>query len=365
MKRNVVFILLLCILAACSQTREEQTAVTILATGTATVAPLQTATNVATKLPTKLPIATATLGPTQSAATAVPTHTPTVTNTPMPAEIEVDGFQMVYIPEGAFSMGAESETLLESCEQFRDKCNIAWFESANPIHEVWVDAFYIDSFEVTNSQFVQFLNEIGSHEQSCAEEACWVSFDSRIIRVGLGVYEIRAAEADYPVTGVTWYGAASFCDWRDARLPTEAEWEKAASWDARSQTKYQYAWGDTFNGLLTNHCDGSCWEAQSNTDVDDGYGQEAPVGSFENGRSPMGAYDMSGNVWEWVGDWYDTKYYADSQENNPGGPTKGENRIVRGGSWFDSGNFTATTIRFPAPPDESSNTIGFRCVLNH
>lgn len=271
---------------------------------------------------------------------------------------------MVLIPEGAFVMGAESEALVAACEQLRNGCQASWFESANPIHEVWLDAYYIDAFEVTNDQFVEFLIEIGSHEKACSEEDCWVAADSRIFRSGLGVYEIRRAEATYPVTGVTWYGAAAFCNWRDARLPTEAEWEKAASWDVNASKKYYYPWGNRFDGMLTNHCDTNCREAQSNADFDDGYAQEAIVGSYEDGRSPMGAYDMSGNVWEWVGDWYDAGYYDESPADNPGGPAEGTNRVVRGGSWFDSGNFTASVVRFPAPPDESSNTIGFRCVLD-
>jgi LysM repeat protein len=94
----------------------------------------------------------------------------------------------------------------------------------------------------------------------------------------------------------------------------------------------------------------------------DGYATAAPVGSYEGGRSPSGAFDMAGNVWEWTNDWYDAGYYGQSPDANPAGAESGEDKVVRGGSWFDTGNFTAAAIRFPAPPVESGDSIGFRCV---
>lgn len=112
---------------------------------------------------------------------------------------------------------------------------------------------------------------------------------------------------------------------------------------------------------MVNTCDSSCQQPQANQDFDDGFPAEAPVASFENGRSPSGAYDMGGNVWEWVADWYDSEYYR-AENIIPGGPEAGEDKVVRGGSWFDTGNFTAGSLRFPSPPTNTDESIGFRCA---
>jgi formylglycine-generating enzyme required for sulfatase activity len=224
--------------------------------------------------------------------------------------------------------------------------------------------FYIDAYEVTNKQFAAFLNELGHQEGACRDEDCFEPRYSQIAISEEDGYQLEEDKENYPVTGVTWYGADAFCEWRGARLPLEAEWEMAASWDWETETKTLYPWGDDFYGDITNFCDKSCSEQHAVTVVDDGYRETSPVGTYEAGRSPAGAYDMGGNVWEWTADWFAADYYENSPETRPTGPEEGRKRVVRGGSWFDTGNFTSTVVRFPATPGEAGDTIGFRCAVD-
>ena len=372
MKRNSLFFIIaasiLFFLAACSQPEEtgglsSPESSTPISTGTAS--PEAKATN------RPIVVATASSTPTVAetvtkAATAVSTHTPTpaptASQTAIPQEIAINDYEMILIPAGFFFMGMNSQTLQEECELFNAGCDEGWFSSSQPVHIVQLDAFYLDRYEVTNEQFVQFLNEMGSHEQTCLAEDCWRASDSKILADDEGFYEIGPSEVNLPVTGVTWYGAAAFCAWRDARLPTEAEWEKAASWQIDNEEKFVYPWGNVFEGNALNHCDDNCDAPQANPSYDDNAAEETEVGSYLNGRSPSGIFDMGGNVWEWTNDWFDENYYAGSPVKNPQGPASGTTHTVRGGSWFDTGNFSATAVRFPAPPTETSNSIGFRCA---
>lgn len=260
-------------------------------------------------------------------------------------------------------MGFDPEALLDECREFRSGCRKSWFESSSPQHKVWLSDFYIDVYEVTNEVFATFLNDLGEHKDACNDNDCFQPRYSQISVNEDDEYQVKEGKENYPVTGVTWYGAAAFCQWRGARLPSEAEWEMAAGWDWKTQTKTLYPWGDEFYGDVTNFCDQSCQEPHAITVVDDGYAKTAPVGTYDAGRSPAGAYDMAGNVWEWTADWFASDYYERSGEIQPAGPKEGDKRVVRGGSWFDTGNFTATVIRFPADPADAGDTIGFRCAL--
>ncbi|MFL7839749.1 MAG: SUMF1/EgtB/PvdO family nonheme iron enzyme [Candidatus Promineifilaceae bacterium] len=273
-----------------------------------------------------------------------------------------EAVEMVSISGTTFEMGESAEVMLDECDLFRTGCELSWFSASQPIHTVELDPFSIDLYEVTNKAFLEFINELDSIQGGCDGEDCVGLDDSQIRLDGADLYTVDEELMDHPVAGVTWYGANAFCEWRDARLPTEAEWELAAGWNFDSAEKHHYPWGDEFDGNITNFCDVNCKEQQANPDYDDGYATTAPVGSYEDGRSSAGLYDVAGNLWEWVSDWYDTEYYENSPGVNPTGPATGDNKVVRGGSWFDTGNFTSTIVRFPAPPEESGDSIGFRCA---
>jgi formylglycine-generating enzyme required for sulfatase activity len=249
---------------------------------------------------------------------------------------------------------------MEECDKFRDGCQPDWFTASEPIHEVEVDRYYIDIHEVTNAAYIDFLQAIGP-DALCLGQPC-INTNESHLTLQNGVYFVYGYLESRPVAGVTWFGASAYCEWREARLPTEAEWEKAASWNDAESIAHRYPWGDTFDGRLVNFCDAACTAEQANPYYFDGYGETSPVAYFENGRSSYGLFDMAGNVWEWVSDWYDPNYYANSPGLNPAGPETGMAKVVRGGSWYDTGNFTASAIRFPSPPENSDSTIGFRCA---
>lgn len=315
----------------------------------------------ATEVPSATPFPTAAV-----TETPLPTETPpptaTATATPLPQQIESDTASMVLVGEGFFKMGASAADLLTECEGFREGCQEEWFVSAEPAHTLHLDNFYIDVFEVTNEAFVAFLNDLGNTEGGCFGQSC-ISLDaSDVAQSETAVFSVDDTMLNNPVTGVSWYGAQAYCGWRGARLPTEAEWEKAASWDPQQNEQRVYPWGNAFDETTVNFCDQNCAEAQANPQVDDGFATTAPVGSFEAGRSGVGAYDMGGNVWEWVADWFNPTFYGESPTVNPFGPREGAEKVVRGGSWYDTGNFTSSAIRFPALPDTGDDSIGFRCA---
>jgi serine/threonine protein kinase/formylglycine-generating enzyme required for sulfatase activity len=249
------------------------------------------------------------------AAVIPPTPTP---STPMP---------MVHVPAGEFIMGGKGD----SDEQ--------------PIHTVYLDAFYIDETEVTNAQFTQFLNEQGNQEEG---GGTWLGIEMKacLITESGGQYQPKSGYGDHPVIEVSWYGARAYCQWAGKRLPTEAEWEKAA----RGTDGRTYPWGEGMD------CDHAQYRGCG--------GKTVPVGSKPKGVSPYGALDMAGNVSEWVADWYDSDYYASSPESNPEGPASGVYRVRHGGSWFSwQADLRAAARLKPAfPPYYTWDDVGFRCA---
>lgn len=240
-----------------------------------------------------------------------------------------DGMQMLYVPEGEFSMGTDNGEPEES-----------------PAHTVFLDAFWIDQTEVTNKMFANFLN--AQTEQSQIPD--WVDTNDEDLQVQRvdSAWQAVAGYADYPVIEVKWAGAAAYCAWRGegTRLPTEAEWEKAA----RGTTDNLYAWGNDIDCSLANY--GTC------------EGSTVRVGSYPSSASPYGALDMTGNVVEWVLDWYAAGYYQKSPAANPTGPASGEQRVLRGGSWDEQTDYQVrVTFRYTQPPDDSLDDGGFRCAL--
>ena len=238
------------------------------------------------------------------------------------------------------------------------------------MHTVTLDAFWIDRYEVTNAQYAQFLNEVGGHLDQCREERCIGTKeedeDSHIL-LESSQYVVEPGYEDHPVIMVSWYGAQAYCDWRSknvreqVRLPTEAEWEKAArGTDARI-----YPWGNSYpDGSKLNFCDANCeidWKVES---VDDGYARTAPVGNYEAGRSFYGVYDMAGNVWEWVADRYAEDYYSRSPSSNPQGPGSRGSRVLRGGAWFDRQDRVRAAARIRYVPGNANLLVGVRCAAS-
>ncbi len=311
--------------------------------------------------PTDIPLPTVTPRPTTAPR---PSPTPQPSPTPLPAQIDSGGSVMVLVPGGFFKMGAAAGDIFAECNTFRPGCDAAWFSASEPAHTLLLAPYYIDQYEVTNLEYLAFLNGAGTDVSGCGDLPCIDEEQTELQTADAGGYQIAPEQATHPVAGVTWFGAAAYCEWRGARLPTEAEWEKVALWNPTTESNTRYPWGDVFDGTLVNFCDVNCDAPQANADYDDGFAVVAPVGSYPDGRSPFGAYDMAGNVWEWVADWFGETYYADSATANPLGPDEGTERVVRGGSWFDTGNFTSGLIRFPSAPENADKTIGFRCATS-
>lgn len=241
---------------------------------------------------------------------------------------------MVFMPGGLFRMGTdEGET------------------DERPSHLVRIDPFFIDETEVTNGQYAQCV----------AAGVCLAP--ARSSATYHAAYYGDPTYDDYPVIFVTWYDAEAFCDWRGGRLPSEAEWEMAAGFDPVQSIILRYPWGDAFDGLKLNFCDTGCTRDVRDGSVDDGHRDTAPVGSFLDGRSPIGAYDMAGNVMEWVSDWYDPRYYGSSTDTNPLGPPEGEFKAIRGGSWLSSEEEVRVVARSSFDPTVARANLGFRCAM--
>jgi formylglycine-generating enzyme required for sulfatase activity len=236
-----------------------------------------------------------------------------------------DNMTMVYVPEGSFPMGNERG-----------------FSSERPVHDVSQGAFWIDGTEVTNEQYALCVKDGSCKQSEYADEADYNG-------------------DNYPVVGVSWFDAEAYCVWADARLPTEAEWEYAAS----GPEGLAHPWGDVFDEEGgANFCDTNCTATSLRDErFDDGYKFTAPVGNYPEGVSWAGALDMSGNVSEWVQDWYDEAYYANSPALNPQGPDSGESKVLRGGSFSDSAADLRAVTRAFANPDEQRDNAGFRCVV--
>ena len=283
---------------------------------------------------TPIPPTQTPLPPTDTPTPVPPTHTPP---SAPPG--------MLYVPAGEFTMGAtdaEVDSALALCHEFSGGgfCTRDWFEDAQPQHRVYLDAFYIDKTEVTNAQY-----------RNCVEaEACNTP--------GKTTYYDNADYAEHPVVYVSWSDADAYCRWAGKRLPTEAEWEKAA----RGTDGRMYPWGNSPDRSKLNFCDKNCTYDHKDPSVDDGYKTTAPVGSYPAGASPYGVLDTAGNVCEWLADWYGEDYYSQSPSRNPSGPDSGGWRVLRGGSWIDYPWNARCASRLRYMPRLRYNYVGFRCA---
>jgi len=312
---------------------------------------------------------------------------------------------MVLVPAGEFPMGN------------------AWNEGSineRPVHSVYLDTFWIDPFEVTNAQFAVVLNWVhqtyylrdednhhygggdvyyaGKRLIEIDSRFCAIVYNKETNRFWVPPREGRAM-FDHPVVMVTWYGAANYCNWRSEmdgltpcysglnahhvfcnfaaegyRLPTEAEWEKAASFDpGHIDPVAGPRWRYGFMGALMGFARANYYDPvrrQFNNPLGlEGQPFTAPVGFFNGSNrgtvdspSSWGCYDMSGNVWEWCWDWYESGYYERSPYRNPRGPWEKDDRIVRGGSWLDVPDNLRATRRAGWPPRSADAFVGFRTV---
>lgn len=278
-----------------------------------------------------------------------------------------DGAKMVLIPAGEFQMGTDPAEIPKLVEFLKSQgISIAkedWFKDETPRHTVYVDAFYMDVYEVTNAQYRKFVQETGHREPEG-----WKIESITGRSVGLKSEFKPWADSDFnkdnqPVVCVSWEDAKAYAEWAGKRLPTEAEWEYAARGGLVGK---RYVWGDDWpppkdSGNFADETLKKTFpKARIIDGYDDGYAYAAPVGSYKpNG---YGLYDMAGNVWEWCADWYDKDYYAYSPKLNPKGPDWGSDRVLRGGSWLSylGSNLRAAGRSNFAPIDDSG--VGFRCV---
>lgn len=250
---------------------------------------------------------------------------PIDSTTGLPSEIEClkDKSRMALVNAGEFTMGSK----------FR--------KDEKPVHTVYLDNYYIDKYEVTVSQYKKFCKATGYN--------MWKQPDWN--------------KSNHPVVYVRYKDAVAYCEWSGKRVPTEAEWEKAAA----GTDGMIFPWGNTnVTGKRANFCDTNC-EKRWKTDIsNDFYTHTAPVGSYEDGKSAYGCYDMAGNVSEWCSDWYKKDYYKMSGLRNPIGVSSGTYRVVRGGSCYHMGDEIRSSYRgFNKPLEINPNRlIGFRCVVN-
>lgn len=256
-----------------------------------------------------------------------------------PSDVDItEGMEAV--AAGSFWMGCNTE-VDSSCLQYSDQF---------PYHSVTLSFYEIDIYEVTAEEFQKCVdagdcNNQGDnlHYQTNAEQSS----------CNLGSPDFKK----HPMNCVSWYGAKAYCEWAGKRLPTEAEWEKVA----RGTHGQRYPWGNneavSCNNAVIYDDNGSSLKYGCDT------GGTWPVGSKPGGIAPYGAYDMIGNVAEWVSDWYDAGYYTSSASTDPAGAATGTTRVVRGGSWSNHGDFLSVSYRIHTEPESLGDSYyGFRCA---
>jgi formylglycine-generating enzyme required for sulfatase activity len=229
----------------------------------------------------------------------------------------------VLIPEGPFTMGSTEADIKWVAVTFFSE-SLEWYQDETPARQVHLKAYYIDKYEVTNEEYIKFREAVPGRESKYSDDP---NFN----------------KPSHPVVGISWQDATDYCQWAKGRLPTEAEWEKAA----RGADARYYPWGNEPDPALGNV-----------RGMEDDNRYTAPVGDYEETKSPYGVHDLAGNVWEWTADWYQP-YQGNNQENEMYGELL---KVIKGGSWQSNMDLARSAIRGKAIPDQPQNYIGFRCV---
>ncbi|MBN1678703.1 MAG: SUMF1/EgtB/PvdO family nonheme iron enzyme [Anaerolineae bacterium] len=292
----------------------------------------------------------------------LPTQTITFGSPPqlLPPELDAIKSELAPVTGGTFLMGTtteEASQAIDECALYDTTCPIEWVQDSTPTHQVTVDSFEMEIYEVSVVQYVAFLNWKGpnSHKNACQGQPCVMTTteqETSYIDFDGTTYSVRNPEfySNHPITWVTWQGAEEYCNALNRRLPTEAEWERAA----RGPQNNVYPWGFIFDVAYAN----SSRPAAEGTEA---------VTSYPEGASPYGIYNMSGNVAEWVSDWYQANYYSQQLNNlepNPQGPPTGTEKVLRGGSWDTVPLLLRAVHRQNVEPGLPTAATGFRCVAS-
>jgi iron(II)-dependent oxidoreductase len=268
---------------------------------------------------------------------------------------------MVSIPGGQFAMGttpAEISAAVTECQQGYGgepgACQLSYGEDSVPQHNVTVSPFQMDTYEVSYEQYLTFLNSMGagSHRNGCLGQPCIqtrAESETSNITFDSANYNVNVAILDLPVTSVTWYGALAYCQAVGRRLPTEAEWERAA----RGDDGRIFPWGNA-------------WDPANAATRRANVAEKSAVDAFATISSPYGAINLAGNVSEWVSDWYDPRWYGrpEATQPDPQGPATGTTKVNRGGSWDTVPFFARTPHRRDSDPLSPTAELGFRCVAD-
>jgi len=273
-----------------------------------------------------------------------------LTRTELIAIKAISGFQMG-------TTQTEASSAVDDCVN-RDKGKCAIGDASDSINNqpsINIDAFQIEKYEVSYDQYLTYLNSLtDSYKTACDATACLAlqdngNYKGSYIKLDGAVYKLTSPlESTHPVAFVTWYGADAYCKAIGRRLPTEAEWERAA----RSTDRRIYPWSSAWDGTKANTSRPS-------------QGGSLPVDSYANGASEEGVVNLAGNVAEWVSDWYDPNFFKNSRTfTNPKGPAKGTQKVVRGGSWDEIPFFARAVQRQSHEPGLPTASIGFRCAAD-
>lgn len=241
---------------------------------------------------------------------------------------------LVFVKGGTFKMGS-----------------IVGEKDEQPVHRVKISDFFIGKYEVTNSEFVELLNEKGNQYN---DHALWIKLEGKWRDLKCRIYEkdsvfyVEKGYENYPVNFVNWYGADAYCKWRGGRLPTEAEWEYVA----KDLGKHGRASRKPSDGPI----DDFAWSSVNSNNNTHKIGTKKP--------NALGIYDMQGNLYEWCDDWYDVNYYAKSKRKNPVNKIKSDYKVMRGGSWANDATMLRTTNRNAIKPKINKINIGFRIAYS-